>query len=81
MEAETPKEQVPQSSQIMEQTGKIAQERAALKAENDALEAELARFETLRAQRILAGKSENPQKEPVPETPKEYAARIMRGGK
>ena len=42
---------------ILEQARQVSEDRAKLKAENDLLEQELARKETLRSQLIIAGKS------------------------
>jgi len=54
-----------------------------LKAENDRFEANLRRFEELKAYETLGGKSEGKSQEQKPkeETPAEYAERVMRGGK
>ena len=51
-----------------------------LKAENDALEAELIRAQRIRNEALMAATSGG-RVEPVikEETPKEYAARVMRG--
>mgnify|MGYP000971902527 CR=1 FL=1 len=53
---------------------KVSEARAKLKAENDAFEAELTRAEQLRAQKLVAGKTElSPQ--PKPETARDYIKR------
>jgi hypothetical protein len=63
---------------ILDEAAKVRAKREQLKAENDNLELEMARSETLRSQTMMAGKSEIAQ--PIkPETAKEYSNKIMSG--
>lgn len=75
-EQKTPeqKEEI-KSTPILEQARQVADQRAVLKAENDALDAELARAEMLKSQAKIAGKSEMAE-QPKPETPREYVKRM-----
>lgn len=48
----------PTSNIILDEATKVAEDRAKLKAENDAMEAELARRDLLRAQAMRSGRAE-----------------------
>lgn len=52
------------------------------KLERKELDEAIAKLEKLEAQRIVGGRADagKTEKEPVPETPREYKDRIMRGG-
>lgn len=66
------------SPNLLEETQKKIE---ALKAENDRMSANIARLEKIRSHEMLAGKAEAGKPKPQEESAKDYAARIMRGGK
>ena len=63
---------------ILEETKAAIEELKKANAEKKEL---LDREETLKAHDMLAGRSQAGTSKPVEETPKEYAKRILRGGK
>ncbi len=68
----------PTEETLYDRTVKIVAE---LKEENNRKDALMKEEQKMRSENMLSGRSEMVVQKPVEETPKEYAARIMRGGK
>ena len=68
----------PTTTNLLEQTRAVVEE---LKKANEEKRTLLEREEKLRADELMHGRSQAGQAAPKEETPKEYAARVMRGGK